>query len=106
MREIEDSAILKRWKSPSIIEALNYPHILRMLVFCTAVLFKYRCVNKRMQLYEIQIQGLGDYLNGGFLISSELIQIFIGAWIFKKFNGRRIKLNFFLVVICIPIEIA
>lgn len=51
MLKIEEDVILKRWKSPSIIEALGYPNALRMLIFCTAIFFKYRVVNKRMQLY-------------------------------------------------------
>jgi hypothetical protein len=51
MLKIEEDMILKRWKSPSIIEALGYPNALRMLIFCSAIFFKYRVVNKRMQLY-------------------------------------------------------
>lgn len=48
LKKIEENVILKRWKSPSIIEALQYKHALRMIIFCTAVFFKYRVVNKRM----------------------------------------------------------
>jgi hypothetical protein len=54
-----------------------------------------------------------------FLSLSEILQIIIGFLILKYFNGRRyktlhlkftqlcrIKINFFLVAICVPIEIA
>lgn len=64
LREIEENVILRRWKSPSIVEALQYPNTLRMIIFCTAVFFKYRVVNKRMQLYATQIgSNIGDILN-------------------------------------------
>ena len=46
--EIEESTILKRWKSPSVIEALRYPRLLNMIIFATALFFKYRVVNKRI----------------------------------------------------------
>ena len=46
--EIEESIILKRWKSPSIIEALYYPNVFNMILFATALFFKYRVVNKRV----------------------------------------------------------
>jgi hypothetical protein len=36
---------------------------------------------------------------------SELFQIIIGATISKYFNGRRITVNFLLVLICVPLEI-
>jgi hypothetical protein len=55
LNKIEESVILKRWKSPSIIEALKYKNALRMIIFCTAIFFKYRFVNKKMQLYGNQI---------------------------------------------------
>jgi hypothetical protein len=48
---VEETMILKRWKSPSIIEALQYKHALRMLLFNVVIFFKYRVVNKRLQLY-------------------------------------------------------
>jgi len=51
LREVEENTILKRWKSPSIIEAMQYPNAFRMIIFCTAIFFKFRVVNKRMQLY-------------------------------------------------------
>ena len=64
LRAIEENVILKRWKSPSIVEALQFPHALRMIIFCTAVFFKYRVVNKRMQLYASQVgANTGDILN-------------------------------------------
>ena len=55
LEEIEEKYIIKRWQSPSIIEALSLPTALRWVIFCTAVFFKYRAVNKRIQLYDDQI---------------------------------------------------
>ncbi len=52
LKEIEEKHILKRWSSPSIIEALQLPGALRWIIFCTAVFFKYRAVNKRIQIYD------------------------------------------------------
>lgn len=65
---VEETVILKRWKSPSIIEALQYPNALRMVIFCSAIFFKFRVINKRMQLYGQQIdkgekKGTEDLLN-------------------------------------------
>jgi hypothetical protein len=48
LEEIEEKHILKRWQSPSIIEALQLPTASRWIIFCTAVFFKYRAVNKRL----------------------------------------------------------
>ena len=45
-------------------------------------------------------------LNLVFLMTSELFQILIGGTIFKYFNGRRIRVSFILVSICIPVELA
>jgi hypothetical protein len=104
--KVEEYEILRRWQSPSIIEALCYPNALRLLVFCSALFFKYRVVNKRMQLYAVQIDFLaGDLLNITFLLASETIQILFGFLITRYFNGRRLKLNFYLLSICVPLEI-
>lgn len=62
VREIEDHQILKRWKSPSIIDALNYQNVLRSLIFNTVIFFKFRVVNKRMQDYSDQINNFASTL--------------------------------------------
>jgi hypothetical protein len=46
--EIEEIYILKRWSSPSFIDAINFPNLVRMIIFCSAVFFKFRAVNKKM----------------------------------------------------------
>ena len=48
LEEIEEKHIIKRWLSPSIIEALSLPTAARWMIFCSAVFFKYRAVNKRI----------------------------------------------------------
>lgn len=48
---MEEYVILRRWESPSLIKALQYNNVVRMLIYCTAVFFKYRIVNKRMIIY-------------------------------------------------------
>ena len=94
LEEIEEKFIIKRWQSPSIIEALSLPTAARWVIFCTAVFFKYRAVNKRIQLYDAQIKTvdgikIGNMLQITFLLFSEIIQIVIGALIYKYSNGRR-----------------
>lgn len=49
LRAIEDTYILRRWRSPSIIEVINYHNVMRLIIFNTAIFFKFRVVNKRMQ---------------------------------------------------------
>jgi hypothetical protein len=49
---IEEKHVLKRYQSPSIVEALRLTYALNMVIFCCAVFFKYRAVNKRIQLYD------------------------------------------------------
>lgn len=61
-RRVEEDKILKRWKSPSIIEALQYPNVLRLIIFNTAIFFKFRVVNKRMQIYSDQIDSFTSNL--------------------------------------------
>lgn len=51
LEHIEETLILKRWKSPSIMEVLSLPNAFRMIIFVVAIYFKFRVVNKRMQLY-------------------------------------------------------
>lgn len=51
LKDVEDTFILKRWKSPSIMEVLQLPNSFRMILFVCAIYFKFRVVNKRMQLY-------------------------------------------------------
>ena len=107
INHIEEEHILKRYQSPSIVEALRLTYALNMVIFCCAVFFKYRAVNKRMQLYDEQLQNkVSDRLFLSFLFFSEIIQIAIGWLILRFFNGRRIKINFILIAICIPLEIA
>jgi hypothetical protein len=48
---LEEDVILKRWESPSIVKALGYPNVIRMLIYQSVLFFKYRIVNKRMLLY-------------------------------------------------------
>lgn len=48
LRAIEDTHILRRWRSPSIAEVINYHNVIRYIVFNTAIYFKFRVVNKRM----------------------------------------------------------
>ncbi len=48
LEEIEENIVLKRWKSPSIMEALQLPNAMRMIIFVIAIYFKFRIVNKRM----------------------------------------------------------
>ncbi len=55
VRRIEEQKILNRWKSPSIMEALKYRNVIRSIILNTAIFFKYRVVNKRLQLYSDQI---------------------------------------------------
>ena len=62
VRRIEEQTILKRWKSPSIMEALNYQNVLRSVIFNTAIFYKFRVVNKRMQLYSDQIDSFTSTL--------------------------------------------
>ena len=107
INHIEEKHILKRYQSPSIVEALRLTYALNMVIFCCAVFFKYRAVNKRMQLYDEQLGGkVGSILLFWFFFFSEIIQIAIGWLILRFFNGRRIKINFILIAICIPLEIA
>lgn len=80
IREIETHQILKRWKSPSIIDALNYQNVFRFLIFNIVIFFKFRVVNKRMQNYADQIDNYtGTLIHVGLL----LITYYVGhllAW--------------------------
>lgn len=49
---IEEKHVIKRYQSPSIVDALRVKHALKMILFCSAIFFKYRAVNKRIQLYD------------------------------------------------------
>lgn len=51
LAHVEETLVLKRWKSPSIMEVLELPNVFRMIVFVFAIYYKFRIVNKRMQLY-------------------------------------------------------
>jgi hypothetical protein len=51
IENVEENLILKRWKSPSIMEVLSLPNAFRMIIFVCAIYYKFRVVNKRMQLY-------------------------------------------------------
>ena len=48
LKNVEENLILKRWKSPSIIEVLSLPNAFRMIIFVCAIYYKFRVVNKRM----------------------------------------------------------
>ena len=55
INHIEEKNILNRYQSPSIVEALRLTYALNMVIFCCAVFFKYRVVNKVMQLYNEEL---------------------------------------------------
>lgn len=48
LENVEENFILKRWKSPSIMEVLSLPNAFRMIIFVCAIYYKFRVVNKRM----------------------------------------------------------
>jgi hypothetical protein len=48
LNHIEEKHVIKRYQSPSIVEALRLTYALNMVIFCCAVFFKYRAVNKRI----------------------------------------------------------
>ncbi len=48
LENVEENLILKRWKSPSIMEVLSLPNAFRMIIFVCAIYYKFRVVNKLM----------------------------------------------------------
>ena len=41
-----ENKILKRWRTPSMLETLRLTGVLRMLICTTVLFFKYRILNK------------------------------------------------------------
>ena len=115
LENVEENLILKRWKSPSIMEVLSLTNAFRMIVFVCAIYYKFRVVNKRVQLYgnQIDLQNkstgfnkIETILNLVFLGSSEIFSILLGLTILKYSNGRRTTINLYLILMIIPVEIA
>ena len=99
-----EDRVLKRWQTPSILQALRMNSVVRMLIITCALFCKYRILNKFVLLIVAQ-NPKREGIIGCFLSSSGLIQMVFGYLIYRHLKGRRFLLQMVLLVIIMLVEV-
>ncbi|TNV81983.1 hypothetical protein FGO68_gene8284 [Halteria grandinella] len=99
-----EEKILKRWKTPSMLQTLRLPGVRRMLLCTICLFFKYRILNKFIVIMITKIPANQKYI-GFFLFSSEIVQIFFGFLVLKWLKGRRNVFLALLMLLALALEL-